>query len=105
MDRITNKEDYLLNFSRRYGAASGSIESTEQYSNNSSFLRFAFQLYLRLMHLGRMLDDGKPQAGAAGLAGVALVYPVEALKHMGLMLLGDADAGVLHRAADAPLLL
>ena len=105
MDRITNKEDYLLNCSQRHGVASGSIESTEQYSNNSSFLRFAFQLHLCLVHFCRMLDDGKPQAGAAGLAGVTLVHPVETLKHMGLMLHWNADAGVLHRAADAPLLL
>ena len=35
------------------------------------------------MHLRHVLDDGQAQAGAACLPGVALVHPVEALKHMG----------------------
>ena len=80
-------------------------------SNLCPFLRLAFQLQLCLMHLCYMFDDGQSQAcaasgaSAAGLAGMALVHPIEALKHMGLMLLRDADAGVLYRAADAPILL
>ena len=44
-----------------------------------------------------MFDDGQPQAGAAVLAGAALVHPVEALKDAALGLGGDADAGIFIR--------
>ena len=43
-----------------------------------------------------VLDDGKPQSGAPGLLGVALVHPVEPLENPGLVLCRDADAGVFH---------
>ena len=43
-----------------------------------------------------MLDDGQPQAGAAGGFAPALIHPVKALKHTGLRFFRDADAVVFH---------
>ena len=43
-----------------------------------------------------MLDDGKAQAGAAQLLGVALVHPIKPLEHPALLPFGDADAGVTY---------
>jgi len=40
------------------------------------------------------LDDGKAQTGAAGCFGVALVYPVEPLKHPVLVLRRNTHAGI-----------
>ena len=48
-----------------------------------------------------MLDDGEAQARAAGLAGVAVVDPVEPLEHPRLVLRRDADAGIAHAERDA----
>jgi len=43
------------------------------------------------------LCDGRRggEAGAAGLFGVALIYPIEALKYLVLMFGGNTDAGIL----------
>ena len=41
-----------------------------------------------------MLDDGETEAGAAAGLGAAFVYAVEALEDAGLVLRGDANAGV-----------
>ena len=49
------------------------------------------------MDAGDLLDDGKPQPGAAGGLAAAFVHPVEPLKDAALGLFGDADAVVLHR--------
>ena len=43
---------------------------------------------------GHVLDDGQPEAGAAGAAGPRLVDPVEALEDAGAVLARDADAAV-----------
>ena len=42
-----------------------------------------------------MLDDGQSQARAANLLGMALIHPVEPLKHPVLVLSGDANARIL----------
>ena len=55
------------------------------------------------MHLRRMLHDRQPKPGAAGLLGVALVHPVEALEDVALVFGGDADARVGHRADERAL--
>ena len=41
-------------------------------------------------------DDGEPQAAAAAFSGTGLVHPVKAVKNMGQVFFGDADARVLH---------
>ena len=43
---------------------------------------------------GGVLDYGKAEACAAGLAAVALVDPVEPLEYAALLVVGDADAVV-----------
>ena len=43
-----------------------------------------------------VLDDGQAQAGAAGGPGAGLVHPVEAVEHLGQLVLRDAYAGVGH---------
>ena len=48
------------------------------------------------MILHGVLDDGQAQSRTAGGLGVALVHPVEAFKHPGLILRRNADAGVRH---------
>ena len=50
--------------------------------------------------LGEVLDDGEPQAGAAEFAGAGFVDAIKPLEDAGLVLLGDADAGVLHFQGD-----
>ena len=51
------------------------------------------------MQLRAVLDDGKAQAGAAHLPGVAFVHAVEALENPALLRLRDADAGIGHGEA------
>ncbi len=51
-----------------------------------------------------MLDDGKPQTGAAQPAAAAFVDAVEALEHALLRLFRDADAGVRDRQDHAAVL-
>ena len=46
------------------------------------------------MKLGGMLHNGKPQAGAAHLLGMALVHPIKPLKHPFLLMNGNADTGI-----------
>ena len=43
-----------------------------------------------------MLDDGKSQASAAGLLGVALIYSIKPLEDPILMLSRNADTGIFH---------
>ncbi len=49
----------------------------------------------RVVQKGNVLDDRKPQSGAAGGLGAALVHAVEPLEHAGLAVLRDADAVIL----------
>ena len=58
--------------------------------------RFAFQFDRAVMILHGVLDDGQAQSRTAGGLGVALVHPVEAFEHPGLILRRNADAGVRH---------
>ena len=48
-----------------------------------------------------MLHDGKPEASAAGLPGMALIDTVEALENPLLVFFGNTDAIVLHAPDDA----
>ena len=52
------------------------------------------QVDARRVELGGVLDDGEAEAGAAAGLGAALVHAIEALEDAGLVLRGDADAGV-----------
>ena len=49
-----------------------------------------------------MLHNCKPQSGATGGFGAALVHAVKTLEDPLLMLLGDADAGVFYTDYDCP---
>lgn len=63
----------------------------------------ALQMDRGMVHLRYMLDNRQAQTRSARLPGVAFVHPVEAFKHMGLMLLGNADACVGYGADRAAL--
>ena len=56
----------------------------------------AVQLHGAVVISHGVLDDGQTQSRAAGGLGVALVHPVEPLKHAALVLRRDADAGIRH---------
>ena len=62
--------------------------------NSSALSGFTFQMQLRIMILGRMLDNGKSQTGTAGLLGMAFIHPVEPFKDPALMLCRNADARI-----------
>ena len=64
--------------------------------NGGSLVPFTFQGNFAVVVLYGVLHDGKAQAGAAGLLGMALIHTVKALKHLVLMFRGNADAGILH---------
>ena len=50
-------------------------------SNASSLAERTLQLNLRMMQRRTMLDNRKPQSGAAGHLAVAFIHAVEPLKH------------------------
>ena len=54
----------------------------------------ALDLELRLMADQHVLDDGEPQAGAAGRARAAAIDAIEALGQPRNVLRRDADAGI-----------
>ena len=60
-------------------------------------VRLGLDVELRAMAQQHMLDDGQPQAGAAGLARAALVDPVETLGQPGNVFRAYADAIVPYR--------
>src|SRR5690606_28457941 len=63
--------------------------------------RLADDVQASAMAQQHMLDDGQPQAGAAGVRGAAGVDPVEALGETRDMPGLDARAGVTHRQVRA----
>ena len=67
----------------------------KQHGDGRALADLAFQLDAGVVDPGNVLDDGQPQAGAAGGFAPALIHPVKALKHTGLRFFRDADAVVL----------
>ena len=65
-------------------------------SNASPLAEYTLQLNLRTMQRRTMLDNRKPQSGAAGHLAVALIHAVEPLKHALLVRRRDTDAGIRH---------
>ena len=68
----------------------------KQHGDGRALADLAFQLDAGVVNPGNVLDDGQPQAGAAGGFAPALIHPVKALKHTGLRFFRDADAVVFH---------
>lgn len=56
----------------------------KQHGDGRTLTDLAFQLDAGVVDPGNVLDDGQPQAGAAGGFAPALIHPVKALKHTGL---------------------
>src|SRR6185312_16476938 len=56
---------------------------------------FAVQNDAAVMGFGEALDHGKAQAGALAVLGDIVAAVSEALEHMVLVFIGDADAGVM----------
>ena len=65
-------------------------------SNASPLAERTLQLNLRMMQRRTMLDNRKPQSGAAGHLAVAFIHAVEPLKHALLIRRRDTDAGIRH---------
>ena len=64
--------------------------------NGRSLPNFTCNIKLAMMILHCVLDDGKPQSGATGLFGVALVNTVEPFKNLLLVFRSDSDSGILY---------
>ena len=73
-------------------------------SNASPLAERTFQLNLRMMQRRTMLDNRKPQSGAAGHLAVAFIHAVEPLKHALLIRRRDTDAGIRHLHERSPAL-
>ena len=69
----------------------------ERYGDGGADAHGALQRDLGVMALGHVLDDGKPQTGAAGGTAVALIHPIEAFKNPVLGFLGNLPL-VCHNA-------
>ena len=68
------------------------------------FAERALKLHLSTVAQRSVLDDGKPKPRAAGLLRTALVGAVETFEHLGLVLLGDPDAGICHAHESAAII-
>ena len=68
----------------------------ERHLDGGAAADLALQVDAGVVQQGDMLDDGQPQAGAAGGLAAAFIHAVEPLKHAGLAVLGDADAVILY---------
>ena len=52
---------------------------------------------VRAVYFRDVFYDSKSKAGSASFAGPAFIYPVKTFKDSFLLVLGDADAGILDR--------
>ena len=64
--------------------------------NRCAFTDFTVDLNLAVMILHSVLDDGQTKAGTTGLLGMALIHPIETLKHLVLMFGRDTNTGIPH---------
>ena len=68
----------------------------QQQSHCGALARGTLQTNLSVMEGRAVLYNGQAQSSAADVLGVALIHPVEPLKHPVLILSGDTDAVILH---------
>ena len=75
------------------GSSAGGLPSLclfgKKYTDFCSGAQSTFQLHTSLMELHHMLDNGKPQSGAADLFGTAFVHPVKPFKYPQLGILRE----------------
>ena len=68
--------------------------TSEPNRHSRADIRFAVDFQLGTVKSADVLDDCKPQSGAAGALGAGFVHPVEALTQARQMLPRNADARV-----------
>src|SRR5699024_9140087 len=79
------------------GSGESGVQPLEGDGHGGAHPHLAVQADAGVVDAGDLLDDGKPQPGAAGGLAAAFVHPVEALQDAALSLFGDADAVVVPR--------